>query len=40
MSTSAQIDPNLARDTNCQPANGRKPHRLDNNHGLVMTLAS
>lgn len=34
------IDPNLARDTNCQPANGRKPHRLDNNHDQVMTLAS
>lgn len=33
-------DPNLARDTNCQPANGRKPHRLNNNHDLVMTLAS
>lgn len=34
------IDPNLARDTNCQPANGRKPHRLDNNHDQAMTLAS
>jgi hypothetical protein len=33
-------DPNLARDINCQPANGRKPHRLDNNHISVMSLSS
>lgn len=30
----------MARDTNCQPANGCKPHRLNNNHGLLTTLAS
>jgi hypothetical protein len=33
-------EPKMARDINCQPANGCEPHRLDNNHDSVTVPSS
>jgi hypothetical protein len=40
MLTSAQKIRVWPVDINCHPTNGRKPHRLNNNHNQVMTPSS